>query len=82
MVSTVNPHRIGYDEPSVFSSLSPYVSLFPYDNYCESDGEDRRHHDEVGDEAENNGGGDGHGDVGGDGGDSGMRMVSGMRSLL
>ena len=78
MVSAINPHRIGYDEPSVFSSLSLYVSLFPYDNHCESDGEDRRHDEEVGNEEEDNGGGDGHGD----GGDSWMRMVSSVRSLL
>ena len=78
MISPIYSHCIGYDEPSVFSSLSPYVSLFPYDDHCESDGEDSRHHDEVGDKEEDDGGGDGHGD----GGDSGMRMVSGMRSLL
>ena len=32
-------------------------------------------------EEENNGGGDGHGDVGG-GSDSGMRTISGVRSLF
>ena len=80
MVNTIHPYRIGHNEPSVFVPLSPYILLFPYDYHCESDGENRRHHDEVGDEEEDNGGGDGHGDGGGS--DSGMRMVSSMRSLL
>ena len=56
------------------------MSLFLYDDHCESDGDDCRYHDEMGDKEEDDGGGDGHDDGGGS--DSGMRMVSGVRSLL
>ena len=81
MVSTIHPDRIGYDEPSVFVPLLPYVSLFPYDDHRDGECKNGRHDHEVGDEEKDDGGGEGHGDVGG-GSDSGMRMVSGMRSLL
>ena len=81
MVSTIHPYRIGYDEPPIFVPLLPYVPLFPYDDQCDGECEDGRHDHEVGDEEKDDGGGEGHGDGGGSG-DSGMRMVSGVRSLL
>ena len=81
MVSPIHPYRIGYDEPSVFVPLFPYIPLFPYDDYGDGKGEDGRHDHEVGDEEKDDGGGKGHGDGGGSD-DSEMRMVSGVRSLL
>ena len=80
MVNTIHLYRIGYDEPSVFVPLFPYVSLFLYNYHCDGEYEDGRHDHEVGDKEEDNGGGEGHGDGGGSG--SGMRMVSGVRLLL
>ena len=78
MVNTIYSYRIGYDEPSVFLPLFPYVSLFPYDDQGDGECEDGRHDHEVGDKEKDDGGGEGHGD--GDG--SGIRTVSGVRSLL
>ena len=79
MISTTNPHRIGYDEPSILIPLSPYILLFSYNDHGDGEYKDGRHDHEVGDKEKDDGGGDGHGDIGGDDDDSGMRMVSGVR---
>ena len=57
------------------------MPLFPYDDHGDGECEDGRHDHEVGDKEKDDGGGEGHVDDGNDG-DGGMRMVSGVRSLL
>ena len=67
MVNTIYPYRIGYDKPPVFVPLLPYESLFPYDDHGDGECENGQHDHEVSDKEK---------------GDGGMRMVSGVRSLL